>query len=146
MATAQDTHKTSQQVQLHVEPPILQPASDQRSYRALTLGNGLRAVLIHDPQLTFAAACANVRCGYMLDPEQQPGLAHWLEHAVHLGSEPYPGTATYKQFLAKHGGTSNAATSECQQRPFFKASLALHRMTVLSTAQPPMSCSASEYP
>jgi insulysin len=113
-ARAQDTQHHIQEKQLHADAMILQPASDQRSYRALTLGNGLRAVLIHDPQLTFAAACANVRCGYMLDPEQQPGLAHWLEHAVHLGSEPYPGTATYKQFLAKHGGTSNAATSEWQ--------------------------------
>jgi secreted Zn-dependent insulinase-like peptidase len=40
-----------------------------------------------------------------------PGLAHFLEHAVHLGSEAFPDEREYKAYLAQHGGASNASTS-----------------------------------
>lgn len=44
-----------------------------------------------------------------------PGLAHFLEHAVHLGSTKYPDEKEYKAYLAQHGGTSNASTSACRR-------------------------------
>lgn len=80
--------------------------------------------MVHDPEVVFAAACANVQVcchasvlvaclillikgcqrfrvlagkpgplycipqvGYMDDPPNVPGLAHFLEHAVHLVSK-----------------------------------------------------------
>lgn len=52
----------------------------------------------------------NVAAGYFDDPATLPGLAHFLEHAVHLGSTKYPGSKSYKAFLAQHGGSSNAST------------------------------------
>lgn len=51
------------------------------------------------------------------------GAAHFLEHMVHLGSQKFPDEKEYKGFLAQHGGTSNASTSEshcggsCQALP-----------------------------
>jgi secreted Zn-dependent insulinase-like peptidase len=62
---------------------------------------------------------------YFDDPESVPGLAHFLEHAVHLGSSKYPDDRDYKAFLAEHGGASNASTSECARvainKPFHAA-------------------------
>lgn len=45
-------------------------------------------------------------------PAQVPGLAHLLEHAVHLGTARYPDPKDYKAFLSQHGGSSNASTSK----------------------------------
>ena len=63
----------------------------------------------------MAEVCSSCLClcqvGYFADPPSVPGLAHWLEHSVHLGSNRYPGDNEYKTFLAQHGGSSNAATS-----------------------------------
>ncbi len=77
------------------------------------LENGLRALLVHDPEAAFAACCASVQAGYFDDPPSLPGLAHYLEHAVHLGSDAFPGEGNYKAYLAQHGGSSNASTSGC---------------------------------
>lgn len=77
-----------------------------------SLPNGVRAVAVQDEAISFAAACANVAAGYFDDPPSAMGLAHFLEHAVHLGSEAFPGDGEYKHFLAQHGGSSNASTSE----------------------------------
>ena len=40
-----------------------------------------------------------------------PGVAHFVEHCLFLGSEKYPDENGYKSFLAAHGGRSNASTS-----------------------------------
>ncbi|KAI8465691.1 MAG: hypothetical protein J3K34DRAFT_395999 [Monoraphidium minutum] len=88
---------------------VIKPKADARAYKAFTLDNGLRAVVIQDKEVAIAAACANV--GYFDDPPAVPGLAHFLEHAVHLGSGPFPDEREYKQYLAQHGGGSNASTN-----------------------------------
>ncbi|GBF97149.1 insulin-degrading-like metalloprotease [Raphidocelis subcapitata] len=90
---------------------VVTPRADARVYKAFTLDNGVRAVVIQDRDAAFAAACANVQCGYFDDPPALPGLAHFLEHAVHLGSRRFPDEREYKQFLAQHGGGSNASTN-----------------------------------
>jgi secreted Zn-dependent insulinase-like peptidase len=41
---------------------------DELSYRILSLDNGLRAVLVSDPETDKAAASLDVRVGSMLDP------------------------------------------------------------------------------
>lgn len=58
----------------------------------------------HNNSLTYTV-------GYFDDPPSIAGLAHFLEHAVHLGSDAFPGENDYKLFLAQHGGSSNASTS-----------------------------------
>jgi secreted Zn-dependent insulinase-like peptidase len=90
------------------------PCSDKRTYKHLILKNGLRALLIQDHDVVFATACANVQVGYFDDPLDMPGLAHYVEHMVHLGSKGYPDEKEYKHFLGQHGGASNASTGGCE--------------------------------
>ena len=39
-----------------------------------------------------------------------PGLAHFVEHMVFMGSERYPGEGEFDQFVQRTGGDANAAT------------------------------------
>ncbi|GLC59471.1 hypothetical protein PLESTB_001491000 [Pleodorina starrii] len=94
---------------------VVKPVSDRRSYEFVTVGGdgdavGTRFLLVSDPEAVFAAACLNMQAGYFDDPIDVPGFAHWLEHAVHLGSGRYPDDKDYKYYLSQHGGTSNAST------------------------------------
>jgi insulysin len=92
------------------EPLDVSP-HDDRTYRLATLPNGLRALLASDPSAEYASAamCVSVGAGY--DPVHLPGLAHFCEHMLFLGSAKYPEESAYKKFLAAHGGRSNASTS-----------------------------------
>ena len=89
---------------------IAKPDLDPREYRHVVLSNGLQVVLISDPAADKAAAALEVRAGHFDDPESMPGLAHFTEHMLFLGTEAYPEEGEYKAFLQRHGGQSNAFT------------------------------------
>ena len=61
--------------------------NDDRSYRLITLDNGLRALLASDPTAEHGAAAMAVNVGAAHDPTGLPGLAHFCEHMLFLGSE-----------------------------------------------------------
>ncbi|XP_045906063.1 nardilysin-like [Micropterus dolomieu] len=77
-----------------------------------------------------AAAALCISVGSFSDPEDLPGLAHFLEHMVFMGSEKYPAENGFDAFLKKHGGSDNAST-DCErtifqfdvQKKFFKEAL-----------------------
>lgn len=102
----------------HIRPvvDILRPAEvikralDEREYKALTLHNGMRVLLISDPQSSRSAAALDVHVGYFSDPTNLPGLAHFCEHMSFLGTEKYPGEEEFSSFLSSNGGSSNAYT------------------------------------
>ena len=89
---------------------ILKPPLDDRDYRALTLPNDLRVLLASDPSSRQAAAAMNVHVGAMSDPVTIPGLAHFTEHMLFLGTKPFPQEDSFERFLATNGGSSNAYT------------------------------------
>lgn len=91
---------------------VISSPNDAHRYRALQLDNHLKVVLIHDPEATHAAAALNVLAGSAQDPKDMPGLAHFVEHLVFLGSEQYPEPEGYITFMNKQGGRYNASTSE----------------------------------
>ncbi|XP_069594014.1 nardilysin [Ranitomeya imitator] len=66
-------------------------------------------------KLSAAALCIGV--GSFSDPEDLPGLAHFLEHMVFMGSEKYPDENGFDAFLKKHGGSDNAST-DCERTIF----------------------------
>uniref|UniRef100_A0A8C7S7W1 Nardilysin a (N-arginine dibasic convertase) n=1 Tax=Oncorhynchus mykiss TaxID=8022 RepID=A0A8C7S7W1_ONCMY len=62
-----------------------------------------------------AALCVGI--GSFSDPNDLPGLAHFLEHMVFMGSEKYPSENGFDAFLKKHGGSDNAST-DCERTVF----------------------------
>ncbi|KAK0085743.1 hypothetical protein PV325_004480 [Microctonus aethiopoides] len=65
------------------------------------------------------AACGLcVGVGSFSDPPEIPGLAHFLEHMVFMGSKKYPDENDFDAFIRKRGGSDNAST-ECEQTTFY---------------------------
>ena len=59
-----------------------------------------------------AAAALSVGVGHFSDPDELPGLSHYLEHMLFMGSEKFPDENDYDAFLTQHNGSSNAFTEE----------------------------------
>ena len=91
--------------------PILTPSLAQRQTLKLRLANGLEVYLISDPEATHAGAVLTVQAGSWNDPDLYPGLAHFLEHMLFLGTEKYPIESDYDRFIHAHDGKSNAYTA-----------------------------------
>ncbi|MEY3775964.1 MAG: Protease 3 precursor [Verrucomicrobiota bacterium] len=92
-------------------PPRPQAPNDQSAYRRLVLDNGLKVILLSDPKLNKSAASLVVHAGQIDDPDDRPGLAHFLEHMLFLGTEKYPDVSDYGDYLTSNGGYSNAYTA-----------------------------------
>ena len=92
---------------------------DDRDYRVLTLENGLQALLVSDPEADKAAASMNLRVGSAQDPDDLQGLAHFLEHMLFLGTEPYPQSDAYQQYISDNAGSHNAFTAQQDTNYFF---------------------------
>lgn len=91
-------------------PPIQSPI-DRKDYRLLELENGLKVLLVSDPQIDKASASLDVHVGSGSDLDGWQGIAHFLEHMLFLGTEKYPEADEYKRFIEDHGGQNNAYTS-----------------------------------
>lgn len=85
--------------------------NDQKTYRALTLKNQLKVVVVSDPDAHMAAAALLVRKGSFQDPVDMPGLAHFCEHMLFLGTHKFPEPDSFRNFIQSHGGDTNASTS-----------------------------------
>lgn len=93
--------------------------NEAAEYRYLELDNGMGALLISDPGVDKAAAALDVHVGAGADPDDRPGLAHFTEHMLFLGTETYPDPGEYHQFINSHGGSHNAYTSGLDTNYFF---------------------------
>ncbi|SCV05946.1 LANO_0H18668g1_1 [Lachancea nothofagi CBS 11611] len=96
------------------------PVLDDRKYRFISLPNNLKALLIQDPETDKSAASLDVNIGSFDDPEYLPGLAHFCEHLLFMGSSKFPNENEYSSYLSKHGGGSNAYTSSQNTNYFFQ--------------------------
>ena len=101
-------------------PSIIQSPNDQREYRALELDNGLKVILVSDKEADKAAASLAVNVGSGDDPKGRQGLAHFLEHMLFLGTEPFPDSGEYQDYISKHGGSHNAFTAHDVTNYFFE--------------------------
>ncbi|KAF7295456.1 Insulin-degrading enzyme [Mycena indigotica] len=91
--------------------PLQQSAQDDRDYRLIRLENGLEAILVHDYKADKAAASLDVAVGHLHDPDDMPGLAHFCEHLLFMGTEQFPKENEYSEYLSKNNGSSNAYTA-----------------------------------
>ncbi|MBI3905632.1 MAG: pyrroloquinoline quinone biosynthesis protein PqqF [Pseudomonas fluorescens] len=85
-----------------------------------TLANGLRVTLRHAPNLKRCAAALRVAAGSHDVPLAWPGLAHFLEHLLFLGTERFPAGQGLMAYVQGHGGQVNARTSERTTDYFFE--------------------------
>ena len=124
--------------------PIKSP-TDKKDYKFINLSNGLRALLISDTSydlkkldeeeievensetvgetgLKSSAASLCIEVGSYSDPKDLPGLAHFLEHMVFMGSEKYPEENHFDKFIKGHNGYSNAYTADTNTNFHFSIS------------------------
>ena len=98
---------------------IRKSPNDDRSYRYLELPNKLRVVLVSDPDTEKSAAALAVYRGSFHEPEDRPGLAHFLEHMLFIQTQTYPEIDGFQHFIRANGGSSNAYTALDHTNYFF---------------------------
>ena len=91
-------------------PAITKGKSDKSSYQFITLENGLRVLLISDPDTDKAAASMHVFSGQYDDPEDALGIAHFTEHMLFLGTKTYQDPKKYEECISHNQGRNNATT------------------------------------
>lgn len=99
--------------------PILTPALSERKIAKIRLPNGLEALIISDPKADKSAASLSVDVGSWNDPKEHPGIAHFLEHMLFLGTKKFPNESEYDHFIHAHGGNTNAYTASTQTSYMF---------------------------
>ncbi|MCL1065217.1 insulinase family protein [Shewanella olleyana] len=104
---------------LNTQNTIVTSPNDHRQYRHIVLDNALRVLLVKDKTATQAAASMTVSVGHFDDPTSRPGMAHFLEHMLFLGTEKFPDSGEYHQFINQHGGSNNAWTGTEQTNFFY---------------------------
>lgn len=101
---------------VHISP------NDKNQYRHLVLDNQLKVLLVQSEESPKSAAAVAVNVGHFDDPEHRPGLAHFLEHMLFLGTKEYPEVGEFQSYIAQHGGTNNAWTGPEHTCYFFDIS------------------------
>ncbi len=91
--------------------PFLNPDLSLRKTAKLRLPNGLEALLISDPNADQSAAAVAVRVGSWNDPLEYPGMAHFCEHMLFMGTEKYPSKTEFDSLISDYTGTTNAFTA-----------------------------------
>lgn len=91
--------------------------NDTRNYIYKKLKNNLEVVIISDNEETMCGACLNVNIGSAM--EDVPGLAHFLEHMLFMGSKKYPQSNNFMSSINKSGGMTNAYTSDSDTNYYF---------------------------
>ncbi|MBK7842507.1 MAG: insulinase family protein [Bdellovibrionales bacterium] len=79
---------------------------------SFSLPNGIQGIAISIPKAKLASIGVSLPVGYFDDPAQHPGLAHYLEHMLFMGSSKFPSESDYRDFVENRGGNSNAFTSK----------------------------------
>lgn len=100
------------------------PAPAHPLDRQLTLANGLRVTLLHAPRLKRCAAALQMAAGSHDVPLAWPGLAHFLEHLLFLGTERFPTSEGLMAYVQRYGGQVNASTRERTTEFFFELPVA----------------------
>ena len=106
-----DSAEEYTEIQDKANLPILTPSFAKVTKAKIQLKNGLQAYLISDPNADQSGAALLVQAGSWDDPKQYPGLAHFLEHMLFLGTTKYPKESEYDRYIKENGGSSNAYTT-----------------------------------
>ncbi len=101
-------------------PPRVVAPTDKAEFRRFVLDNGMRVILVSDPNFNKSAASVAVGVGQIDDPFEHVGLAHFLEHMISKGSEKYPEVADFTDYITTNGGYRNAYTASDRTNYLFE--------------------------
>ena len=101
---------------------IRKPKIDNLNYGFKILSNGLKVLIISDPETNKSSASLCVNIGSLADKKDEQGLAHFCEHLLFMGTEKYPSENEYREYVLKNGGISNAMTDLDRTTYFFDIS------------------------
>ena len=87
-----------------------QSIKDERIAEIYKFESGFEVLIIQDSRVDKFGASMNVKIGSALDPENLPGLAHFLEHMLFMGTDDFPVENDFDLYLSKHSGSTNAFT------------------------------------
>ena len=104
--------------------PLLNPDFASRTSAKLRLDNGLELFLISDPDAELSAAGVVVGAGSWNDPPEFPGMAHFCEHMLFMGTEKYPDENEFLSLVSDQGGMANAMTSSERTAYMFSSNAA----------------------
>lgn len=76
----------------------------------LTMGNGLRLIMVREPKAPVVMTQIWYRVGGVDEVAGKTGLSHMLEHMMFQGTREVP-PGGYGRIIAQHGGEDNASTS-----------------------------------
>ncbi len=99
---------------------MLQTSDPTQRPPQVALTKGLRVRLLPLSHGAQAAALVRVHAGSHDAPESYPGLAHFLEHLLFLGSRDYGAAQSLMPFVQGCGGQLNASTRERHTDFFFQ--------------------------
>ena len=101
---------SSSDATVDAQAAVVVSPNDSRHYDLITLDNGIEVMLVSDASAEKSAAALSVGLGAASDPEAYPGMAHYLEHMLFMGSSQYPEPDGFMAYTAEHGGMTNAYT------------------------------------
>jgi insulysin len=93
---------------------LLNPDLKERITAKIRLNNGMDVLIISDPQADQSSAAVSVAAGSWDDPEEYPGMAHFCEHMLFLGTKKYPDCNEFMNRVTDFGGQTNAFTAPHQ--------------------------------
>lgn len=96
---------------------INKSVNDTRDYEYFELENKLKVIIITDKDSTLCGGLLNVGVGSAYDTE--PGMAHFLEHMLFMGSEKYNNENLFMEFISSNGGITNASTGDTNTNYYF---------------------------
>jgi len=74
---------------------------------------------VQDPTAVTGAAAMVTEAGFLNDPVAFPGLAHFCEHMLFLGTEKFPDEGAFQRYVTTAGGSNNAFTAADETTYFF---------------------------
>jgi insulysin len=84
---------------------------DNRNYYIYDLSNKIHRLDVkYSNDTDSIGVSVAIKCGFYNDPSEHPGLAHFIEHMLFLGSKKYPSHTLFSELLSKYNGTTNAFT------------------------------------
>jgi insulysin len=92
-------------------PAIQTVALRKQQTLKMKLSNGMGVNIVHNPDLESSSLAVSMQVGSWRDPVDAPGMAHFIEHMLFMGTKQHPKPGNFDDFLSAHGAQiSNAMT------------------------------------